>query len=323
MAAARESAIDDVEARLRAGEPRTLSRVLTRIESGDPDVQALLEKVYRSSGKARVVGVTGVPGAGKSTLLARLAQELRGGHPKIALLVVDPSSPLTGGAILGDRVRMTALTADPGIFIRSMATRGAVGGLARATFDAVDVLEAAGFGIVLVETVGVGQSELEIAHAADTTVLVSAPGLGDEVQAIKAGVLEMADIHVVNKADRPDAQRTFLDIQSTLAISPSRRRARVPVLLTAAESGQGIDALAAAIADHLAELEASGEGDRRRRHRAELRVQRAAEGIVASRIHAGLRGAGQALVEAVHRRERSPAAAALALLARLDAADGG
>lgn len=322
MAAVRESAIDDIEARLRACEPRTLSRVLTRIESGDPEAQTLLERIYRSSGAARIVGVTGVPGAGKSTLLARLAQALRRAHSKIALLMVDPSSPLTGGAILGDRVRMSALTADPGIFIRSMATRGAAGGLARATFDAVDVLDAAGFGLVLVETVGVGQSELEIAHAADTTVLVSAPGLGDDVQAIKAGILEMADIQVVNKADRPDAQRTFLDIQSTLAISPSRRRARVPVLLTSAESGQGIDGLAAAIADHLAELDASGEGERRRRQRAELRIRRAAETFVANRIRAGLRDAGEELIDAVQRHECTPAQAALALLQRLDVLDG-
>lgn len=304
--------------RVLAGDIRAVSRILTRVEAEDEQVQEVLDRIYCKTGRAHVIGVTGVPGAGKSTLLARLASEFRKTHDKVGLIAVDPSSSLTGGAILGDRVRMISLTHDPGVYIRSMATRGALGGLARTTYEAIDVLDAAGFDIIMVETVGVGQDEFEITDAVDTTIVVSAPGLGDDVQAIKAGILEMADIHVVNKADRPEAQKTILDIQGTLAIAGSRRRPRVPVLATSAESGQGMRELVDAISEHLRELQNSGEGALRHTRRCDRRVLRAAEEIIARRIKASLHERASTIFQQVYLREKSPRAAARRLLRELE-----
>jgi GTPase len=208
----------ELEAGVLDGDTRAIARLLTRAESGTAEARSTLDAMYAHAGRAHVVGITGVPGSGKSTLVARLAAALRASGRKVAIVAVDPSSPFSGGAILGDRIRMGELAGDPGVYVRSMATRGALGGLARGTLEAVDVLDAAGFDVVMIETVGVGQDEVDVARAAHTTVVVSAPGLGDDIQAIKAGILEIADIHVVSKCDKPDANRTIADLKNMLAL---------------------------------------------------------------------------------------------------------
>ena len=243
------------------GEIRAIARLLTRAEAGDDEGRPALEAIFRHAGRAHVVGITGVPGSGKSTLIAKLAAQMRRTNRRVGVVAIDPSSPFSGGAILGDRIRMGELCLDPGVFVRSMATRGALGGLARGTLDAVDVLDAAGYDIVIIETVGVGQDEVDVARAAHTTVVVSTPGLGDDIQAIKAGILEIADIHVVAKSDRPDADRTVTDLKAMLALGPPSQRSgdwQAPVLRTSALSGEGIVALRDAIDAHRAALVASG-----------------------------------------------------------------
>ncbi len=199
--------------RARAGEPAAIARLISRAENGMPEAQDALARVYMLAGRAHVIGITGVPGSGKSTLVGKLAEKLRAKGGKVGIVAIDPTSPYSGGAILGDRIRMTEMANDPGVYIRSMATRGATGGMARAALDAVDILDVAGFHTIILETVGVGQDEVEIVRASQTTIVVSAPGLGDEIQAIKAGILEIADIHVVSKCDRSDANRTLIDLK--------------------------------------------------------------------------------------------------------------
>ena len=244
-----------------AGEVRAIARLMTRAESGDDEAQPALEAIFRHAGRAHVVGITGVPGSGKSTLVAKLVAEIRRTGRRVGIVAIDPSSPFTGGAILGDRIRMGDVAGDPGVYVRSMATRGELGGLARGTLDAVDILDAAGYHIVIIETVGVGQGEIEVVRAAHTTVVVSAPGLGDDIQAIKAGILEIADIHVVSKSDRPGAHSTLADLKSMLAMGPSSPRRgdwQMPVLASCALSGDGIVALRDAIDAHRASLDADG-----------------------------------------------------------------
>src|SRR6478672_7763082 len=208
----------DLAPRVLAGDTRAIARLLSRAESGVAEARETLDAMFSRAGRAHVVGITGVPGSGKSTLVATLAAAVRASGRTVAIVAIDPSSPYSGGAILGDRIRMGALGGDPGVYVRSMATRGALGGLAAGTLEAVDVLDAAGFDLVLIETVGVGQDEVEVARAAHTTVVISAPGLGDDIQAIKAGILEIADIHVVSKCDKPDANRTIVDLKTMLAL---------------------------------------------------------------------------------------------------------
>ncbi len=237
-------------------------------EGGSPEILAAL---YPKTGRARIVGITGPPGAGKSTLVQRLAQSLRRSGKTVGIVAVDPSSPFTGGAILGDRIRMAEIYTDRGVFIRSMATRGALGGLARATSDAVDVLDAAGFDVILIETVGVGQDEVEIVRAADTTAVVLVPGLGDDIQAIKAGILEIADVFVVNKADREGADRLSAELTMMLDLS-GERPWRPPIVRTVAPRSEGVSETLAALDAHGAFLSASGEGAVRRRQRARSRL---------------------------------------------------
>jgi LAO/AO transport system kinase len=253
-----------------AGDPRAIGRAISAVERGE-GFGDLLRELYPRTGKARIVGITGPPGAGKSTLVQRLAQELRRRGGTVGIVAVDPSSPFTGGAILGDRIRMSEIYTDPGVFIRSMATRGTLGGLARATSDAVDVLDAAGFTTVLVETVGVGQDEVDIARAADTTVVVLVPGLGDDIQAIKAGILEIGDLFLVNKADRDGSDKTVAELTMMLDLShPSAWRA--PILRTVAPRAEGIVEAVEALDRHAEHLSESGEGSTRRRQRARTRL---------------------------------------------------
>lgn len=303
--------------RVLAGETAAIARLLTRAEAGVEECRPALGKVYKHTGRAHIVGITGVPGSGKSTLVSKLAQAIRKTGRKVAIVAVDPSSPFSGGSILGDRIRMTDLVNDPGIFIRSMATRGVLGGLARGTLDAVDIMDAAGFDMVLIETVGVGQDEVDVVRAAHTTVVISAPGLGDDIQAIKAGVLEIADIHVVSKCDRPDANKTVSDLKGMLALGLSISRAtgwQVPVLPTSSAQDEGIGALLEAINRHRAALEASGELEMRRRRIAERRMLKAAEEILRDRFEQHREGKISALTDRMMDRETTPYAAAKELL---------
>lgn len=269
------------------GRRRSIAQLMSIAETTGRTGKEPLAAIYKHVGRAHVIGITGVPGSGKSTMVRALTQHLRACGRTVGIVAVDPSSPFSGGAILGDRIRMLDLTGDTGVFIRSLATRGALGGLARATHDVVDILDAAGFDIVLIETVGVGQDEVDIVQAAHTVVVVSAPGLGDEIQAIKAGVLEIADIHVVSKCDRPDAQETVANLRAMLRLGALGREAttwKVPVVGTSAQKREGIDKLGNAIEDHLRHLQSTEELKVRRRKNLEMRVLKAAEDIVREQV---------------------------------------
>jgi LAO/AO transport system kinase len=241
--------------RIRQGEVRALARAISLIEDGRPESTSLLKALFPHSGRATVIGLTGAPGAGKSTLVDQLAREYRKQERTVGIIAVDPTSPYSGGAILGDRIRMQAHHADPGIYIRSMATRGFLGGLARATTDVSTVLDASGKDLVLIETVGVGQDEVDIVRLADITVVILVPGMGDDVQTIKAGIMEIADVFVINKSDREGAERVEREIRAmqTLAIRPDQWTP--PVIKTVATEGKGISELAAAIAGYEGFLE--------------------------------------------------------------------
>jgi len=252
------------------------------VENGDKRVRSVIKGLKSPPERARVIGLTGAPGAGKSTVASALIAAFRARALKTAVLAVDPTSPFSGGALLGDRVRMQEHATDPGVFIRSMGNRGQLGGLAAATPQAVRVLDAAGYQVICVETVGVGQSEVEIASAADTTVVLVAPGMGDSVQAAKAGVLEVADVLVVNKADRPDTQATVRDLRNMIALSPAEWRP--PIVTTVATSGEGVDELVRQLDRHWAWLADSGERDRRRLARAREEVTALAFGAVRARL---------------------------------------
>jgi LAO/AO transport system kinase len=255
------------------GERRSIARAISVVEDRRPGYQVLLSALYRHTGRARRVGITGASGTGKSTLVTHLAQAYRARGDRVGIIGVDPSSPYTGGALLGDRIRMRDLAGDPGIFIRSMATRGARGGLAQATSDAVQILDAAGYEVILIETVGAGQDEVEIARIAHTTLVIEAPGLGDDIQAIKAGLIEVADVLVVNKADLQGADQAVYVLQDMLALAQVPWMP--PICKTVALDGTGIDDLVAAIAAHQTYLQ-TGPGERRER----ARVRRQIEGLV-------------------------------------------
>jgi LAO/AO transport system kinase len=261
--------------RVAAGDRRALAELISRIEGGEAEAREALARLHARTGRALSVGITGAPGSGKSTLVAALAARWRkgtGGEPPrtVGILAVDPTSPFSGGALLGDRIRMRDLAGDPGVFIRSMASRGHLGGLARSTEDAAAAVDAAGFDAVLIETVGVGQDEVEIAHRARTVVVVETPGLGDDIQALKAGLLEIADVLVVNKADLPGAEAAALSLQAMQELgAPAADGWQPPILKTVAVTGEGVDALADAIRSHQEHLRASGEGQRRERLQAE------------------------------------------------------
>ena len=249
--------------RLLAGDARALARAISLAEDRAAGAPEILRSVFAATGRARIVGVTGFPGSGKSSLVDRLTAAYRAEGRKVGVVAVDPSSAFSGGAILGDRIRMMRHSNDPGVFIRSMATRGALGGLSRATSDAIDLLDAAGHEIVLVETVGVGQDEIDIVRAADTVLVVLVPGMGDDIQAIKAGILEIADLFVINKADTPGADRLQAEMEAMMSLGDGA--ARKEMVRTVAVRDEGTAELVAAIARHGAASEASGAGADRRR----------------------------------------------------------
>lgn len=257
---------------LLRGDRRAAGRLISTIEDESSAVEQIMRAVYPHTGHAYLVGLTGPPGAGKSTVVDELIRVIRGSELRVGVVAVDPNSPFTGGAILGDRIRMMRHAADPGVFIRSMGARGHLGGLAVATFNTALLLDALGMDVILVETVGVGQSELEITGAADTTVVVIPPGLGDGVQAIKAGIMEIADIFVVNKADHPQADRTVADIRELLRMDPSPPDWTPPIVRTVATQNQGVDELWQTISRHRQYLEQSGELRTRRKRRVEREI---------------------------------------------------
>jgi LAO/AO transport system kinase len=262
--------------RLLAGDRKAAAQLVTLMEDGGPLAREAVAALYPYTGRAHIVGVTGSPGTGKSTLVYELAREFRARGRTVGIIAVDPTSPFSGGALLGDRIRMQSLSTDEGIFIRSMASRGQLGGLARATGDAIKVFDAFGRDLIMVETVGAGQSEVEIARAAHTVIVVDAPGLGDDIQAIKAGLFEIADIFVVNKADRDGAERTLLILQMMLDMNETSSSCgwRPPLLKTIALRGEGSELVADAVESHLAYLRASGQWRAREMRLAEEELKR-------------------------------------------------
>jgi len=304
--------------RLVAGDKRALARAITLIESDDPAGWNLVREVYPRTGKARIIGFTGPPGVGKSTLIGALTGELRKAEREVAVLSIDPSSPFTRGALLGDRIRLTDHFLDPGVFIRSMASRGALGGLSEAALQVALVMDAAGKDDVLIETVGVGQAEIDIVDHADTIVLALMPGSGDSIQALKAGVMEIPDVIVVNKADHPMTDTMVREVRGVLALSQDPEGWKVPILRTEAARGEGVEELAEKVREHREFIEAEGSLAERRARNLRSEVL----GIATARMRRRLETtvaedpATAELLDRVVRRELDPASAAGELLKR-------
>jgi LAO/AO transport system kinase len=271
----------------RGGDPRALARLVSLVENGSPRLREVMRLIAPFTGGARVIGLTGAPGVGKSTITGALVRAYRGKGLRVGVLAVDPTSPFTGGALLGDRVRMQDHATDSGVFIRSMASRGHLGGLSWAAPHALRILDAAGFDVIMIETVGVGQAEVAIASLADSTLVIVAPGMGDSIQAAKAGILEIADIFVVNKSDRPGAQEAIRDLRTMLAMSGyGAGDWKPPIVATTAATGEGIDELVGRLEAHAAWLGESGERDRRRLARAREEVAAIAVAALRERVGA-------------------------------------
>lgn len=317
--------MQDIAERLLNGDRRALARMVTLIENEAPQARRYLAELHQHAGRAHIIGVTGPPGAGKSTLVTHLVRELRRRDRKIGVVAIDPTSPFTGGAILGDRIRMMELAGDPQVFIRSMASRGSLGGLSASTRDVVRAMDAAGYDPIIIETIGTGQAEVEVMRAAQTVLVVSAPGMGDEVQAIKAGILEIADIFVVSKADKPGADQTVAELAMLLSLDPNRRLHdkskpywRIPVLKTSAIKDQGISQLVDAIEQHRQYLLESG----MLAHRAQRQVRSEVEALVVHAVINALKNEvtgdeWQKVLEDITARERDPYSVANELQKRI------
>lgn len=315
--------VDDLVERARKGEPRSVARLISYVENASPQLRAVMAALTPYAGHAHIIGLTGSPGAGKSTCASALVSAYRARGQRVGVLAVDPSSPFSGGALLGDRVRMQEHATDPEVYIRSMASRGHLGGLSWATPQALRVLDGAGCDVILIETVGVGQAEVEVASMADTTLVLVAPGMGDAVQAAKAGVLEIADIFIVNKADRDDTHATVRDLRNMIALAERDEHAwKPPIATTVASRSEGIDEVVGRLDEHLSWLERSGELTRRRRARARDEVEAIAVDALRQRM-GNLHGDRRldALAEQVVTAELDPYSAADELVLGLTGAD--
>jgi LAO/AO transport system kinase len=301
---------------LRAGNSRAVARAISAVERGGADAREIIAAIFRFTGRAHIIGVTGAPGTGKSTLVNEIAKQYRRRGQRVGIVAVDPTSPFSGGAILGDRLRMQDLSGDPGVFIRSMATRGNLGGIAAATSDAVQVLDAAGFEIVLVETVGAGQNEVDIAKNAHTTMVVDAPGLGDDIQAIKAGILEIADLLIVNKADHDEASATVAALEMNLNLKPFKENDwRPPVLKTIALDGTGVADVVDWIGKHRAYLETHGQLETRERNRFRAELEMVVQRELMTRLLRGVNGTKiETLIDKIATRELDVYTAAESLI---------
>lgn len=312
--------MQNIVQRLLDGDRRALARMVTLIENDSPQAHRYLAELHQHAGRAHIVGVTGAPGAGKSTLVTHFVRELRHREHKVGVVAIDPTSPFTGGAILGDRIRMMELAGDPNVFIRSMASRGSLGGLATSTRDVVRAMDAAGFDPIIIETLGTGQAEVEIMRTAQTVLVVCAPGMGDEIQAIKAGILEIADIFAVSKADKPGADQTVAELSMLLSLDPNRRKGpwRIPIIKTSAFKNQGITEVIDALQQHLATLKESGMLAQRAQRQVRSEVQTLVVHAVMNALKAHVsEDEWNALVEDIIMRERDPYNVASELQARI------
>jgi LAO/AO transport system kinase len=303
-----DDSIDTWAAKVVARDRRAIARAISAVETGGPRGTELLKRLFAASGKAEVIGITGSPGAGKSTLVEKLAGVYRNAGARVGIIAVDPTSPFSGGALLGDRIRMQSLSGDKDVYIRSMATRGQLGGLAPTTHDVATVLDAAGCDVVLIETVGVGQDEVEVARLADATILLLVPGMGDEVQTFKAGVMEIADLYVLNKADLPGADCLEQELNAMLSMAPGGDGWRAPIVKTVATTGSGIAEMKQALQQFRCYQEQAGDKEKRRRRYWRSRLldllrQNLFERVVSERL--GDRALEQ-LIDALHDRRADP-----------------
>jgi LAO/AO transport system kinase len=317
--------LQNIVERLLNGDRRALARMVTLIENEVPAARRYLAELHQHAGRAHIVGVTGAPGAGKSTLVTHIVRELRRRDAKVSVVAVDPTSPFTGGAILGDRIRMMELSYDPNVFIRSMASRGSLGGLSASTRDVVRAMDAAGYNPIIIETVGTGQAEVEVMRTAQTVMVVAAPGMGDEIQAIKAGILEIADIFVVSKADKPGADQTVAELAMLLSLDPMRRQHdkskpywRIPVLKTAAIKDQGIIQVVDAMKEHYNYLVESG----MLAHRAQRQIHSEIEALILHSVVNALKAKTtedewQQMIEDIKDRKSDPYSVAAELEERI------
>ena len=311
--------MNDIPAKVLEGDPRSIARLITLAENDSSLAASFMREIHRCTGKAYVIGITGVMGSGKSTLVYELTREFRRQGLKVGIIAIDPTSPFSGGALLGDRIRMMDLATDNGVFIRSMGTRGMLGGLASAVYDVVEILDASGKDIILVETVGVGQAEVDVMKIADTTLVVLVPGLGDSIQTIKAGIMEIADIYIVNKADRSGVEQTVAELESLIDIACSGKDRKTPVLTTIAKQSKGIVELIKEIENHKNYLKKTKmfEVKRRKRYEAEL-VE-----IIRKRLmnfifdESTFKGKVESLIDKISKKELDPYTAADEILGKI------
>ena len=309
----------DLTSKALKGDQRSIARLITLAENNDPKAMDAMKKIHPHTGNAHVIGITGVMGSGKSTLISELTRKYRKQGKSVGIIAIDPTSPFSGGALLGDRVRMMELANDDDVFIRSMGTRGMLGGLASAVYDVVEILDASGKDVVIVETVGVGQAEVDIIKIADTTLVIVVPGLGDSIQTLKAGIMEIADIYVVNKADRPGVNQTVAEVQSLVDITCSDKDRKTPVLQTIAIKEEGISELVDEIYNHLKYLEKTKEIDRQRRLRYEAELIEIIRKRLMNFIFDELtfKGKIESLLDQISRKEVDPYTAADRILKKI------
>jgi len=311
--------MSDIADKVLKGEPRAIARLITLAENNDPEAAKAMKVIHPNTGNAHVIGITGVMGSGKSTLIYELTREYRKKGLKVGIIAIDPTSPFSGGALLGDRIRMMELATDDGVFIRSMGTRGMLGGLTSAVYDVVEILDASGKDVIIVETVGVGQAEVDVIKLADTTLVVLVPGLGDSIQTIKAGIMEIADIYVVNKADRSGVEQTVAEIEGLIDIAFSEKDRKIPVLTTIAVENKGTSELIDGIENHKKYLKKTKKFDVKRRKRYEAELIE----IIRKRLmnfifdESTFKGKVESLIDQISKKEVDPYTAANEILGKI------